>query len=116
MVTMLGKFLRFYRLNHNQLLKDMADKLGLTSAYLSSIENGKRKPTEEFIKNVKETYNLSEQEHDDLMDAYFQTIQSITIDTSDAKQEQADLGLIFARKIKSLDEDDIAQIKKILNK
>ena len=38
-------FCRKLRLDNNQILKDMADVLGVSSSYLSAVENGKRKNT-----------------------------------------------------------------------
>ena len=43
MLTRFGKRLRTLRIEENQRLKDMADKLGVTAAYLSAVENGKRR-------------------------------------------------------------------------
>ena len=42
MLTKFGKKLRALRLENDQRLKDMADKLEVTAAYLSAVENGKR--------------------------------------------------------------------------
>ncbi len=39
-LTPFGRFIRKYRIDHDILLKHMADKLGLSSAFLSAIENG----------------------------------------------------------------------------
>lgn len=58
MITPLGKELRYIRLENNELLKNMAEKLNITSAYLSSIEHGKVKVTKKFVKNVINKYNL----------------------------------------------------------
>lgn len=40
MVTAFGKFLRILR----EILKDMAEKLNVTSSFLSAVENGKKNP------------------------------------------------------------------------
>lgn len=58
MITPIGKELRYIRLENNELLKNMAEKLNITSAYLSSIEHGKVKVTKKFVKNVINKYNL----------------------------------------------------------
>ena len=42
MLTEFGKALRRIRLDNDELLKDMADKLKVSSAYLSAVENGKK--------------------------------------------------------------------------
>ena len=49
MLTSLGKYLRTFRIQQGELLKDMATLLDVAPAYLSSIENGKRLPTRKFI-------------------------------------------------------------------
>jgi len=38
MLTSLGQFLRKLRLERGEILKTMADKLGVTSAFLSAVE------------------------------------------------------------------------------
>jgi transcriptional regulator with XRE-family HTH domain len=42
MLTEFGQYLRKIRIDCGDLLKDMADKLGVTSSYLSAVETGKR--------------------------------------------------------------------------
>ena len=43
MLTSIGRFLRKLRIDHGEILKDMADALGVSSAFLSAVENGKKK-------------------------------------------------------------------------
>ena len=43
MITSLGTFLRKLRLAKGEILKDMAECLGVSSAFLSAVENGKKK-------------------------------------------------------------------------
>ena len=116
MLTELGKALRRIRLDRNQLLKDMAKILGVTPAYLSAIENGKRKPTKDLLNNIHHRYELSSNEINNLNEAYSKTISEITIDMAGVSASQSDLGLIFARKIDSLSEEQISEIKRLLLK
>lgn len=116
MLTEFGKYLRRIRIDENQLLKDMAFILRVTSAYLSAVENGKRKPTKELIGKINNKYQLSTEQQKELEEAYAKTVNSITIDMSTSSPSQSDLGLIFARKIDSLSEEQISEIKKILQK
>ncbi|WP_309460957.1 helix-turn-helix transcriptional regulator [Escherichia coli] len=44
MVTSFGKTLRKMRIDRGMVLKNMADLLGVSSAYLSAIELGKSEP------------------------------------------------------------------------
>lgn len=115
MLTELGKYLRRYRIDNGLLLKDMANALNITPAYLSAIENGKRSPNIDLVKNIGQTFSFDENEIKNLMDAYYQTVEAITINTGTANERQTDLGLIFARKINSLSNEQISQIFRILH-
>ncbi len=42
MITNFGKFCRRLRIDNGELLYDMAKKLGVSSAFMSSVENGKK--------------------------------------------------------------------------
>lgn len=114
-LTELGKYLRRYRIDKGMLLKDMAAALNLTPAYISAIENGKRPPTLEFVKSIRQSLGLNEYEENSLMDAYYQTVNAITINIDSTNDRQTDLGLIFARKIDSLSDDQINLISQILH-
>lgn len=114
MLTSLGKFLRTFRIQHGELLKDMAEKLDVAAAYLSSIENGKRSPSKKFINNIIESYQLDVDEIDELNRAYFETLDEVSFDTKNASNIQRNLCISFARKFNSLSDEQIAEIKKIL--
>ena len=43
MITAFGKFLRILRMDNGEILKTMAEKLEVTSSFLSAVENGKKK-------------------------------------------------------------------------
>lgn len=52
----IGKRIRKYRLSHGIKQKELAEKLGISSSYLSMIENGKRKVDAElFMKIIEKT-------------------------------------------------------------
>lgn len=116
MLTSLGKQFRIIRLNNGELLKTMAEKLNVTPAYLSSIENGKRKPTQKFMKSLFDSYSFSEEVKRKIEDAYYTTIDNISIDLSNQSPEQKDLGLVFARKFDTLTDEEVKKIFKLLNK
>lgn len=116
MLTELGKELRKIRINSDELLKDMASKLGITPAYLSAIENGKRTPTKKFMDTLFSIYKISEEEQKNLTQIFHSTIDNVSINLSDHSQEHKDLGLVFARKFAGLTPDQIDKLIKILNK
>lgn len=53
-----GVFCRKLRLENRELLYDMAEKLGVSSAFLSKVENGKGKPPADWRQKIISFYNL----------------------------------------------------------
>lgn len=115
MLTALGKKFRILRINNGELLKDMADKLSITPAYLSSIENGKRTPQKSIINKILDCYQLNEDEAEALFDAYYDTIHEVQLNFAKASESQKNLSLVFARKFDNLSSNQVNDIMKILN-
>jgi len=57
----LHKYLRRIRMQHGDLLKDMAEKLYMPPAELSAIEHGKKPMPENFLDDVDQVYGVNEQ-------------------------------------------------------
>lgn len=66
MLTEFGKILRKIRIDNQELLKDMAKKLGVSSAYLSAVETGKRKVPSDWVPKVAALYTLDRESKDEL--------------------------------------------------
>lgn len=115
MITELGKVLRRMRIDYGELLKDMAEKLNITPSYLSSIENGKKRPTREWIDKLADVYNLSPSQRQDLKTAYFETINEVSISLDGASTQTMELGLVFARRFRNLSSKQMKSIVTILN-
>ena len=116
MLTALGKALRILRIENDEILKTMAEKLGITSAYLSAIENGKREPTQKFMDNLFSVYDLSPSQQNDFLDAFHETVESVQIRLSNRNVQQKNLGLVFARKFDTLSDEQITDLIRVLNK
>ena len=54
MVTSYGKILRKIRIDEGEILGEMAQKLEISSAYLSSIENGDRNLPDGFTEKISQ--------------------------------------------------------------
>lgn len=101
-VTEYGKQLRHLRLDLSELLGTMAEKLGLSPAYLSSIETGSRSIPVDLSSKVIEVYNLSQDSAESLLKAEADTNQSLTINLEGASNEQIEATVMFARHIKNM--------------
>lgn len=65
-VTDFGKFCRLLRIKNDLILKDMSDILDVSPAYLSAVENGKRKIPKDWGNTLKNKFNLTGNEVEEL--------------------------------------------------
>lgn len=114
MVKEFGKFTRKLRIDSGELLKDMAEKLGVTSSYLSAVEVGKKPVPVKWAAILKEKYDLSSQEYALLQNAIDKDNNQINIDLKDRSYEESELLLSFARRFDSLDDESRNKLKFIL--
>ena len=75
-VTAFGKILRKRRIDSSEILGDMAKRLDVSAAYLSSIENGLREIPESFVEKIAKEYGLSEAEKQELEEAQAQGVHA----------------------------------------
>lgn len=115
MTTSYGKELRRIRITRDLLLKDMANCLEITSAYLSSIENGKRKIPVGLTKKIESIYSLSEDERNSLQKAEDETRESIEFNFADiGDSNRKEVVLALARRFDDITDDELKKIKEIL--
>ena len=69
MLTEFGKVLRKIRIDKQILLKNMADALKVSSAYLSAVENGKRRIPQDWVEKISEEYTLDGEQKAELSKA-----------------------------------------------
>lgn len=55
----LGKQIRLLRIKRSLRQEDMAEKLGITSTYLSKIENCRKEPTLKLLMKIAKEFNVS---------------------------------------------------------
>lgn len=96
-------FCRKLRIDNNQILKEMADALDVSSSYLSAVENGKRNIPSDWYEKISNIYKLSDEKKDELFTAIKnQDLQfNDVIDSEDYKTKQ--MLISFARRCKDND-------------
>ena len=110
MVTEFGKALRKIRIDRQQLLKDMANKLGVSSAYLSAVENGKRRMPQDWVSKIASIYSLDSDAQADLQNAADNSVFDVTISLENASEQKRNAVLSFARALDGLDDEDLKRI------
>lgn len=113
MANKFGIFCRKLRLERGELLYDMAQKLGVSSAFLSKVENGKKKPPVQWKQKIISEYSLSGDALEEFEECFFDAINFDSIDISGYKESDKELMLSFARKFDSIDK---ALIRRIVDK
>ena len=113
MVNNFGKFCRKLRIDNDELLYDMAKKLGVSSAFLSKVENGNKKPPIVWEDLLIQKYDLNEAQTKELKKGIFEAQNYDSIDISSMSDDDRMMMLSFARKFNQLDK---RKIKDLLRK
>ena len=114
MLTSIGRFLRKLRIDHGEILKDMAEKLEVTVSFLSAVENGKKKMPAAWNKKICDLYQLDVDQRDAFTAAIADTEDSIEMNLYDVTMGRRELAVSFARKFSEIDDFQAEEIKKIL--
>ena len=96
-LTDFGKTLRKLRIDHDVNLKNMADGLGVTSAFLSGVETGRKAINPGLINKISEILNLSDAESLELNAAASKTLSEVSIRVEN--DHDAEIAIMFARKV-----------------
>ena len=114
MATEFGKVLRIIRINCGDSLRDMAGKIGVSPAYLSAIENGKRFIPETLYYTICQIYPLSEKDKKRLKESIEASVRKVKIDLTDLAEKKKQVLLKLTQE--DLDEDTLDQLCEIINK
>ena len=110
MVTAFGKFCRKLRIDEGELLLDMAKKLDVSTAFLSKVENGRRKPPEDWEERIINLYNLNGEKRQEFEECIYRTMNAESINIKDFDEEDRNLMLSFARKFNTLDKEALRKM------
>ncbi|MFO1125735.1 MAG: XRE family transcriptional regulator [Methylocystis sp.] len=105
-----GKELRKIRIDKGLRLFDLATRLGISTAFLSAIETGRKPIPDGFVVKISGAIDLSLGELKELRAAAEKTKREIRLDK--LKDEDRQLVAAFARRIDELPEELIEQLRK----
>ena len=114
MLTSLGRFLRKLRIDRGEILKNMAEKLEVTSSFLSAVENGKKRMPSAWNSKICELYGLDDGQKREFTKAIAETEEAIEMSFADANIGRRELAVSFARKFTDIDDAQAEAIRKIL--
>ncbi len=114
MISKFGICLRNIRDKENESLRKMAIRLDVSAAFLSAMEVGRKKIPMEYVDKIIKLYNLTEAEIIELEDSVYETNERVPLELANMSDAQKDISLMFARKIKTANEDLLKKLKEVL--
>lgn len=111
-MTPLGAKLRRLRAERGIALKDMAEALNVSSAYLSALEHGHRgKPTWFLVQRIIAYFNVIWDEAEEIQRLAEISDPKISIDTAGMAPEATELTNVLAREIGRLEVADLKALR-----
>lgn len=114
MLTPFGQAVRILRIDKGLRLKEMADALGVTSAFLSAVETGRKNVSEGLVDKIAIFLNLSDKEKQNLFERVEESKTEARIQLGGLSSEYRQTAVAFARRFSGLSEQDIEKLKEIL--
>src|SRR5690606_13429981 len=116
MITKLGKVLRKARVDSEMTLGDMADAVGISPAFLSAIENGKKDIKEPLVEKLANLLKLSDEKLVEFQMIAMASNSEVRVNLEKHGEKQIEAVTLLARHIADLSEDSLEDISKIINK
>lgn len=114
-MTPFGVKLRQLRAERRISLKDMAESLGVSAAYLSALEHGRRgRPTHAMVVAICAQLNIIWDEADDLIRLARLSHPRITVDTAGLSPAATELANLLSERIRKLPPDRVERLLDIL--
>lgn len=114
MISKFGVCLRKIREQEKDSLRQMAIKLGISAAFLSAMEVGRKTIPVEYVDKIKGIYVLTKEQEIELENSIHETNERVPIELALMTEAQKDISLMFARKIKTADEELLRKLKEAL--
>lgn len=116
MLTEFGKFVRKLRIDKGMMLGEMAKSMSLSSAYLSAVENGKKKIPTELVEKIIYDFALDENQSKALLESVENSPVVVKINLKESPSDERVLVSEFARQVADLSIEQKSDIFQILNR
>lgn len=113
----LSTFLKQLRVEHNELLLDMARRIGASTPFLSSVENEKKIMPKAMFEKICTVYNLTLEQIDELSLAVAEACGALKLEINPKMTtKNKELAVVFARTFENLDDDSSEKIIEFLQR
>jgi transcriptional regulator with XRE-family HTH domain len=114
-VTPFGEKLRALRARKGVSQKEMAEAIGVSAAYLSALEHGRRGvPTWVLLQNIIGYFNVIWDEAEALVRLAGASRPRVMVDTGGLSPAATELANLLAERIAALSDEEIGRLKAIL--
>lgn len=114
--TKFGEFMRILRVKNHEVMGDVAKLLGVSTPFLSAVENGKKNVPTEWFAIITEHYDLTDEGQAVLKEAIENSKTQIKLNLSCSSSYQRDAALQFARSFGEIDENTAQKILELLRR
>lgn len=114
MINELGKMLRKIRIEKEERLFDMAEKIGVSVAFLSAIETGRKAPPLNVVDRIATAYKLEKKQRIQLELAVSNSRSSFRLEPQSSIAQ--DTAAMFARRLNRLGPEAHKKIQAILKR
>jgi transcriptional regulator with XRE-family HTH domain len=113
----LSLFLKGLRLEADgERMSDMAKKVGVSPAYLSSVETGKRQMTDKLFDEIVKVYQLKNDQKEELKYLSDMAKSKLDVPLDKMDDQKKDVVVQFLSSVDDLSDEDLDKINLIMNK
>jgi len=116
MISAFGVVMRKIRSATGDSLRTCATKLGITVAFLSSMEVVENQFQHSILKKIKNLYGLDEQGYMELYNAMMETNKHVDIEIEKMNETQKEVFMVFASRIENADFELLEKFKKSISR
>lgn len=116
MITKLGKYLRKFRVDSDMNLGNMAKAVGISPAFLSSIETGKRDIKEPVINGLANVMKLSGNKVEEFTLLALASNKEVKVNLENQSEKTAETVTFLARHIADLEPSTLDGIAQLVSK
>ena len=114
--TSFGKEIRKLRIDHEQTQKDLAKLLGVSPAFLSAVEVGKKQVPKNWTEMIAKIYQLSQRQTERLQAAIDDSSAAVKINLRSVSCLKRQMAINLAWEFPGLEDETAKQILEILEK
>lgn len=114
--TSFGEFVRILRIKNHEVMGDMAEYLGVSVAFLSAVENGRKNVPEDWTEKLEAKYQLNEEEVKILKISIANSKTQMKLKLVGASNCKREMALQIARSFDEMDDETAGKIIEVLNK